>query len=234
MAERSIEAELEGQRREAVKAIAQGGTQALNITRNVSSALKQGARSVMGDQTRAAGGDDGLAAELQAILAPALSTRAGWSARTTAFERADTADRMGSARDFFAGAKTALPIVQADADARRAGAEAELLNQVLQQELQAGQMTFGLRQAIEQRQAAREAQAFQQEHALRQQAFQEQAHREQLAMQQQALAFQEAEARRLSMAAAGPPPAPARRTTTVSSRRGRSNFGSGGPRGGRR
>lgn len=234
MAERSIEAELEGQRREAVKAIAQGGTQALNITRNASRALKRGARSVMGDQKRAAGGDNTLAAELQSILAPAMSTHAGWSARTSAFERADAGDRMGSARDFFSGARTALPIVQADADARRAGAEAEMLNQVLQQELQAGQMGFGLRQAIEQRQAAREAQAFQQEHALRQQAFQEQAHREQLAMQQQALAFQEAEARRLSMAAApSPSPAPSRRTT-VSSRKGRSNFGGGGPRGGRR
>ena len=211
MAERSVEAELEGLRREAVAAIANGGNQAAGAVNNISGAINRAGKSVMADQSQAASRYNipGLEAELASIIQPALAGREQWASEQGAFERADTASRQTSAGNFFEGARTALPIVQSQADATRAAAEAQLLNQALQQELQAGQMGFGFKQAIEQRQAAREAAAFQRQQALQQQAFQQQAHNESLALQREQLAFQEREAARLAAAASAPPPAPA-------------------------
>jgi len=202
MAEQPVEAVTEELRREAVKAIANAGTQAQTAVRSTGAGLANAGRSVLADQGRDAAryGVPGLQAELSAMIQPALAGNATWAREAGAFERRDTANRQTAAGDFFAGVRSATPIVQSQADASRAASEAESLNAVLQQELQIGSQALGFRQAVEQRQAAREAASFQRQQAEQQQAFQRQAQAENIALQRAALAFQEREAARMAAA----------------------------------
>lgn len=208
MAERQVEQVIEDERRQAVSNIAQAGREAQNSVGNTSRGMANAGASFMRDQALAAspyGGGD-IARELQAILSPANQIAGTWGRDNANFEAGNYRDMQGSAGDFFAGARTATPIVQQHADAERAAAEAELLNAVLQQELGAGTAMFGFKQALEQRARARE-----------QMEFQRQAHAQQMQMAQEQLAFQREEAARAaaeSAAASQPQPAP---TTSGSS-----------------
>jgi hypothetical protein len=233
MAERKVEQVIEDERRAAVSAIAEAGRQAQGTVRNTSTGIAQAGASVLRDQNAVSRPYDvaGLASELRQIVAPAVDR--SWGRENMAFEARQNRDMQGSARDFFAGARTATPIVQSHADAQRAAAEADLLNQALQQELGAGQGVFAFKQALEQRQRARE-----------QMEFERQAHAQQMALAQEQLAFQRAQAAEAARADAGgaggggypgyagggsSAPRVIQFKTTLASRKGRGNFGSGRP-----
>jgi hypothetical protein len=237
MAERKVEQVIEDERRAAVSAIAEAGRQAQTAVRNTSGGIAKAGASVLRDQDAAASQYNvaGLAAQLRQIVAPAIDR--SWGRENMVFEARQNRDTQGSARDFFAGARTATPIVQSHADAQRAAAEADLLNQALQQELGAGQGVFAFKQALEQRQRARE-----------QMEFERQAHPQQMALAQEQLAFQRAQAAEAARAdsagggggypgyAGGGSSAPRviQFKTTLASRKGKGNFGSPRPFGGTR
>lgn len=156
--EQTIEQVTEQLRREAVAAIAAGGRQAEGTVRNTSQGMANAGRAVLGDMNQDAAGYDvpGLAAELEALVAPALQASRAWGTESAAFERSDAAGRARSTDNFFSGVRTATPIVQSQADASRAAAEADLLNSILQQEVSVGQQNFTLSEALENRRRARE------------------------------------------------------------------------------
>lgn len=182
MAEQSVDQITEELRRNAVRAIAQGGQLAQTATRNTSTGIANAAKSVQAGQDKDAGRYDvaGLAQELDGIVNQAVQAGSAWGARTAAFERGATGSLTNQAGNFFSGARSATPIVRSEAEAVRSEAEAALMRQLLDRELSVGQQGFSLSQALEQREAARRAQAFQEQQAAQSMALA----REQMAFQQ--------------------------------------------------
>ena len=200
--EQSVEQVGEALRREAVGAIASAGTQKQTAIRNTGAGLARAGQSVLASQDRAASNYNvqGLDEALRSQITPALANNSVWTRENAAFEQRQTASQQTGAEDFFAGYQSSVPIVRSGADATRVAAEQQALRSILDQELQVGGQALSFRQAVEQRQAAREAAAFQRQQAEQQQAFQRQAQSENIALQRQALAFQEQEAARMAAA----------------------------------